>query len=144
MKAYWWVEVWFHFLTSALYGAQLSALPPGKESPITHWIVGYRWDPEPVWTRWWIEKFPAPVGTRSPDHPALYRRAIPAPSPLPCSQKSAKRFNAESFESYFVQACFHVPAISLADPWNSKLWNCKEETVHKKLNNAVVRVSEWR
>jgi hypothetical protein len=33
--------------------------------------------------RWWREKFPAPVGTRTPDHPArspvLYHWAIPAP-----------------------------------------------------------------
>jgi hypothetical protein len=24
------------------------------------------WAPEPVWTRWWIEKFPVPAGTLSP------------------------------------------------------------------------------
>jgi hypothetical protein len=39
------------------------------------------WDPEPVWTRWWSEKFPASTGTRTPDHPArspaLYHWAIP-------------------------------------------------------------------
>jgi hypothetical protein len=39
--------------------------------------------PEPFWTRWWREKFPAFAGIRSPDHPArspeLYRWAILAP-----------------------------------------------------------------
>jgi hypothetical protein len=38
--------------------------------------------PEPVWTRWWRETFPAPAGTRNTDHPApspaLYHWAIPA------------------------------------------------------------------
>jgi hypothetical protein len=39
------------------------------------------WVPEPVWTRWWKEKFVTPTGTRSPDLPArnvaLYHWAIP-------------------------------------------------------------------
>jgi hypothetical protein len=52
-------------------------IPTGKESG---------WAPEPVWTRWWKEKFPAPAGTQIPDHPArsseLYQRAIRAPKPF--------------------------------------------------------------
>jgi hypothetical protein len=41
-----------------------AALPPGKE-PRIH--VGYEagWVPEPFWTRWWREKFPAPAGNRT-------------------------------------------------------------------------------
>jgi hypothetical protein len=43
------------------------------------------WAPEPVWTRWWREKFPAPAGTRTSDHPArspaLHHWAIPPPPP---------------------------------------------------------------
>jgi hypothetical protein len=42
--------------------------------------------PEPVWTRWWREKFPAPAGTRIPGDssrsPALYHWANPV---TPCS-----------------------------------------------------------
>jgi hypothetical protein len=36
------------------------ALPPGKEPLIP---IGQEawWDPEPVWRRWWREKFPAPI-----------------------------------------------------------------------------------
>jgi hypothetical protein len=34
-----------------------------------------------VWKRWWREKFPAPAGTRTPDHPArssaLYQLSYP-------------------------------------------------------------------
>jgi hypothetical protein len=41
------------------------------------------WDPEPVWTQWWREKFPAPAGTRTLDHltrsSALYHWDNPAP-----------------------------------------------------------------
>jgi len=35
-----------------------SALPPGKEPLLP---VGKKagWTPEPFWTRWWREKFPA-------------------------------------------------------------------------------------
>jgi hypothetical protein len=57
-------------------------LPPGKEPlvPVTY-EVG--WAPEPFWTQWWREKFPASVRIRNPDHPArspaLYHWAIPAP-----------------------------------------------------------------
>jgi hypothetical protein len=47
------------------------------------WYPLDRRAPEPFWTQWWREKFPAPSGTRTPDHsvrnPALYRWAIPAP-----------------------------------------------------------------
>jgi hypothetical protein len=61
---------------------EVAALPPGKEPPIP---IGYEvgWAPEPVWTRWWKEIFPAHAGTRSPSHlarsPALYHWAIPGP-----------------------------------------------------------------
>jgi hypothetical protein len=38
---------------------------------------GGGWAPEPFWTRWWREKFPAPAGTRTPDNagrsPELFR-----------------------------------------------------------------------
>jgi hypothetical protein len=42
-----------------------AALPPGKEHLVP---IGYGagWAPEPVWTLWWREKFPAPGGTRTP------------------------------------------------------------------------------
>jgi hypothetical protein len=59
-----------------------AALPPGKEPliPIGHEA---EWAPQPVWTRWWREKFQAPARTRTPDHPArspaLYHWAIPSP-----------------------------------------------------------------
>jgi hypothetical protein len=41
------------------------ALPPGKEHllPIRQ---GAGWAPEPFWTRWFLEKFPAPAGNRTP------------------------------------------------------------------------------
>jgi hypothetical protein len=46
------------------------------------------WVPEPVWTRWWREKFSALALTRTPDHPArspaLYHWAIPAPPKRIC------------------------------------------------------------
>jgi hypothetical protein len=46
-----------------------AALPPGKEPLIpTRWKAG--WASEPLWTRWGIDKFPAPAGTRNPDHSA--------------------------------------------------------------------------
>jgi hypothetical protein len=59
----------------------LATLPPGKEPLLP---LGYEagWTTEPVWTRWWREKFSVPVGIRTPDHPAcspaLYHWAIPA------------------------------------------------------------------
>jgi hypothetical protein len=68
MKAYWGVELQLHaFLTSALNGSEWSAsrpatLHPGKE-PLVPIGQETGWAPEPVWTRWWIEKFPAPVGS---------------------------------------------------------------------------------
>jgi hypothetical protein len=60
-----------------------AALPAGDRAPGTHWIGGSV-GPEPVWTRWWRKKFPAPAGTRTPDHPsrspALYHWAILSPN----------------------------------------------------------------
>jgi hypothetical protein len=37
-----------------------AALPLGKEPPLA---IGQEagWTPEPVWTRWWREKFPDPL-----------------------------------------------------------------------------------
>jgi hypothetical protein len=59
-----------------------AALPPGKEPSVP---IRYEagWAPEPVLMQWWRQKFPAPAGTRTPDHPvrnpAPYRWAIPVP-----------------------------------------------------------------
>jgi hypothetical protein len=41
-----------------------AALPPGKNSLVP---IGQEagWAPEPFWTRWWREKFPAPAGNRT-------------------------------------------------------------------------------
>jgi hypothetical protein len=41
-----------------------AALPPGKEPLVP---IGYEagWAPEPFWTRWRREKFPAPAGKRN-------------------------------------------------------------------------------
>jgi hypothetical protein len=43
--------------------------PCGQNSPL---LIGYGagWAIEPVWTRWWEEKFLAPSGNRTPYHPA--------------------------------------------------------------------------
>jgi len=43
-----------------------AALPLGKELPVP---IGYEggWVPEPVWMRWWREKFPDPAGNRIPE-----------------------------------------------------------------------------
>jgi hypothetical protein len=46
-----------------------AALHPDKEPLVPSGLEG-GWTPEPVWTRWRIVKFPAPVGTRTPGHPA--------------------------------------------------------------------------
>jgi len=45
-----------------------TALLPGKEPLVP---IGWEamWVPEPGWTRWWREKFPAPAGKRTPAHP---------------------------------------------------------------------------
>jgi hypothetical protein len=42
-----------------------AALPPGTELPVP---IEYEagWAPEPVWTRWWREKFPVPAGSQTP------------------------------------------------------------------------------
>jgi hypothetical protein len=49
-------------------------LPGNKPLILIGWEAG--WTPEPVWTRWLTEKFRAPAGTRTSDHPtrslALY------------------------------------------------------------------------
>jgi hypothetical protein len=42
-----------------------AALPPRKEPLVTNGQE-VEWAPEPVWTRWWREKFPAPAGARTP------------------------------------------------------------------------------
>jgi len=54
---------------------------PRERSPGTHWIGGWVGPSEPVWTRWWGEKFPLPSGTRTPDQPAR--------SPAPYSEDPA-------------------------------------------------------
>jgi len=51
-----------------------AALPPEKE-PLVPTGQEAGWAPEPVWTRWLREKFPAPAGTRTLVHPA--RRPAP-------------------------------------------------------------------
>jgi hypothetical protein len=45
------------------------ALPPGKQL-LAATGKEFGWAPEPVWTRWWREKFPVPAETRTLDHPA--------------------------------------------------------------------------
>jgi hypothetical protein len=54
------------------------ALPPGKEPLVS---IGQEagWTPEPFWTRWWREKFPAPAGNRTLEP----RLASPKPSAIP-------------------------------------------------------------
>jgi hypothetical protein len=53
-----WMYVYLHiFLTSALVGGQWSAsrlcrFTRGERDPRTHWIRGWGWGPEPVWTTW--------------------------------------------------------------------------------------------
>jgi hypothetical protein len=47
-----------------------AALLVGKELLIPI-VQEAGWAPEPVRTRWWREKFPAPAGNRTLDHPAL-------------------------------------------------------------------------
>jgi len=41
-----------------------AALPPEKE-PLVPIGCEAGWAAEPVWTRWWREKFPAPTRTRT-------------------------------------------------------------------------------
>jgi hypothetical protein len=61
-------------LTSALDGGEWSDIRPGRFIPqgkrLWHPLDEFMWAPEPLWTRWWREKFPATAGTRTPDHPA--------------------------------------------------------------------------
>jgi hypothetical protein len=55
-----------------------TVLPPGKEPLVP---TGYEagWVPEPFWTCWWSEKFPAPTGNRTlqPRSSGSYLVAIP-------------------------------------------------------------------
>jgi hypothetical protein len=88
------MEVYFHaFLISALDGGEWSACSPATLHPRKELLLA-RWAPEPVWTRWWREKFLAPVGTRTPDHQAcsleLYHWATLTFVPNP-------RFHAKSW-----------------------------------------------
>jgi hypothetical protein len=48
-------------------------LLPGKE-PLVPTGQEVRWAPEPFWTRWWREKFPAPAGNRTPIVQPIARR----------------------------------------------------------------------
>jgi hypothetical protein len=72
---------------SALDGGELSASLTGHFTPRERAPGSIRqeagWAPEPFWTRWWKEKFPAPAGIRNPVHqdctPAIYHWAILAP-----------------------------------------------------------------
>jgi hypothetical protein len=45
-------------------------LPPGKEPPV-HIGEESGWAPEPFWTRWWREKFPAPPPKESSPRPSI-------------------------------------------------------------------------
>jgi hypothetical protein len=71
METYGGVEVYLHaFLNSALHGGKWQASRSshstlGERSPATH-CIEVLWAPEPVWTRWWREKFSAPGGDRTP------------------------------------------------------------------------------
>jgi hypothetical protein len=53
-----------------------AALPPGQ-GPLAPTEYDAGLDPEPVWTRWRREKFPAPAGTRTPDHPVTKMKPFP-------------------------------------------------------------------
>jgi hypothetical protein len=46
---------------AALSSGKGAMVPIGQEAG---------WAPEPVWTRWWREKFPAPDRTRTPHYSA--------------------------------------------------------------------------
>jgi hypothetical protein len=45
-----------------------AALPPGKD-PLVPTGKETSWAPEPVWTWWWKDKFPAPAGIWTPNQP---------------------------------------------------------------------------
>jgi hypothetical protein len=55
-----------------------AALPPGKEPPVPFGEEA-GWAPEPVWTQWWREKFPAPAGNWAP----VIRSSSPLPVAVP-------------------------------------------------------------
>jgi hypothetical protein len=64
-----WRYSYTHSLTLALDRCEWSAsrpaaLPPGQEAPVPI-AKEVGWAPEPFWTRWWREKFPAPAGNRT-------------------------------------------------------------------------------
>jgi hypothetical protein len=63
------------FTLRPLYSQERALVPIEQEAG---------WVPEQVWKRWWGENFPAPAGTRTPDHPArspaLYHWGIPDPN----------------------------------------------------------------
>jgi hypothetical protein len=90
MKAYWGggVKIRLHaFLTSALDGGERPASRPCRFTPGEQPLVPTGWEaewaPEPVWTRWWREKSPAPTGTQTLDYlarsPVLHHWDSPAP-----------------------------------------------------------------
>jgi hypothetical protein len=71
MKTYWgnggiaprilWSRHWMQ-VSGQLHA--LATLPPGERAPGTPRKGGWV-GPEPFWTRWWREKFPAPAGNRT-------------------------------------------------------------------------------
>jgi hypothetical protein len=98
MEANWGVEVYLHvFLTSALDGSQWSASSPGRFTPreITLVSIGYEagWATEPVWTREWGEKFPAPSGIEPPIIQPVAQRYTDWATPAP-----QFRINLSNFE----------------------------------------------
>jgi hypothetical protein len=69
--------------------------PQGKTTPRYRLVRRLSGTPEPFWMWWWREKFPAPTGTRTPDHPAR--------SPVITSfSKSCKVFFPQSKRPRFI------------------------------------------
>jgi len=71
MKTSWGVKLWRQaFLNSALGGewsaSSRGCFIPEEIAPGTHWIGGWV-GPEPVWTRWRREQFPAPGRISTPE-----------------------------------------------------------------------------
>jgi hypothetical protein len=113
-----WMYSSTYSLTSALDGGERPASRSGsftlrERAPGTHWIWGWV-GPRTGWARWWTEKFPAPAGTRTPDHPArspaLYHWASPTPkrylitrifgAVVSSDSKAKVRFPAVIFEDF--------------------------------------------